>query len=196
MYSSYHTEAFIIKSYSSGEANKSFLLYTKRFGLILAFAQGIRFLKSKLRFNLQEYSYCEVSLVRGKEIWRLTGVKEIGNIYTELSNRREVFLVFARVFSLLNRLLHGEEKNERLFENIIYARNFILNNNLEKEDLRSFEYILAMRILKSLGYLGKSSIFEDFVVSPYWDMELISKMRAVKSHALVKIRESLNETQL
>jgi len=74
MYRTYTTEAVVLGSRDAGEANKYYFLLTRELGLIHAFAQGVRELKSKLRYSLAELSYVKVSLVRGKEKWRLTSV--------------------------------------------------------------------------------------------------------------------------
>ena len=79
MHHIYTTEAFVIHSAPQGEAGKFLLLFTKDFGMIGVMAQGIRLIKSKLRHHVQDYSYCMVSIVRGKEVWRLTGASEIKN---------------------------------------------------------------------------------------------------------------------
>lgn len=196
MYHSYHTHAFILGSFNSGEANKFFLLYTKDLGFVQASAQGVRFAKSKLRYYLQDFSYVKVSLVRGKDIWRITGAEEVGNIESELRNHKDIFFVFARIFSLLRRLLHGEEKNEKLFEHIVSAYDFSRNLHKEPKLIREFEYIFAMRILKSLGYIGDSEVFDEFVSSNIWSDDLLLKLSPIRADAIFKIRDSLKETQL
>ena len=69
----YHTEGFVLSGQSVGEANKYFRIFTKDFGMVGAMAQGIRLLQSKLRYSLQDYSYSKISLVRGKQVWRIVG---------------------------------------------------------------------------------------------------------------------------
>ena len=79
----YHTEGFVLSGQSVGEANKYFRIFTKDFGMVGAMAQGIRLLQSKLRYSLQDYSYSKISLVRGKQVWRIVGaIKE--KIFTSL----------------------------------------------------------------------------------------------------------------
>ena len=106
MHNIYTTEGFILKSVNFGEANKYFFIFTKDFGLIKATAQGVRLLKSKLRYSLEDFSFTQVSIVRGKEVWRITSAQKISGL--------NYLLLISKIFSLLLRLLHGEEKNDRL----------------------------------------------------------------------------------
>jgi DNA repair protein RecO len=192
----YHTKGFIFSSSVSGEASRFFRIFTRELGFIRASAQGVRFLKSKLRYSLHDFSYCDLSLVRGKEFWRVTGAIKTENLFEALRREPEMFAVFGRVFALLERLLSGEEKNERLFGCLEEAALFALAKKLPPELIRNFEYILVLRILSSLGYLGSSADFEIFVESPYWSNELLLKIDSVLLKVLGEINKSLKETQL
>ena len=187
----YNTEGFILKSLNFGEANKYFFIFTKDFGLIKAAAQSVRHLKSKLRYNLEDFSFGQISIVRGREIWRITSA-ERGLDFKDT----EKFLLISQIFSLLLRLLHGEEKNDLLFNSLKAGFSFLASNDLTEQDLASFECIMALRILSSLGYIGKMGDFDQFTVSPYFTPELIMAMSALKTQAILEINKSLKETHL
>ena len=196
MHTIYTTEGFILKSANFGEANKYFFIFTKEFGLIKAAAQGVRHLKSKLRYGLEDFSLGQISVVRGREIWRLTSAEKKLNL-----KETENVLLINRIFSLLLRLLHGEEKNDFLFESIKEGINFlaqseIKNIKLDSETLASFECIMALRILSTLGYIGKMEDFDQFTTSPYFTTELIAMMSTLKTKAILEINKSLRETHL
>ncbi len=114
----YQTDGFILKGREAKDANRFFTIFTKDLGLIGASAQGVRLLKSKLRYSLQDFSLVHLSLVRGREVWRITSAGKIDDI-----SKIENFSVVARIFSLLDRLLAGEEKNADLFD---FVLSFIL----------------------------------------------------------------------
>ena len=197
MHNIYTTEGFILKSANFGEANKYFFVFTKEFGLIKAAAQSVRQLKSKLRYGLTDYSLAQVSVVRGREIWRLTSALEKFSL--EISNKEgnsEKFLLLSRIFSLLLRLLHGEEKNDLLFESVKEGMIFLKKEELKQEDLVNFECILALRILSTLGYIGKMADFDRFTTSPYFTRELLTEMNTLKTRAILEINKSLKETHL
>lgn len=187
----YTTEGFILKSINFGEANKYFFIFTKEFGLIKGTAQGVRHLKSKLRYGLEDFSLAKVSVVRGREVWRLTSAeKELNLVETQK------VLILSRLFSLLLRLLHGEEKNDLLFESLKEGLLFLNNNQFTEEDFSDFECLMALRILSSLGYVGQLGDFDQFLASPYFTAELLSKMRLLKAKAILEINKSLKETHL
>ena len=140
-YAVYTTRGFILGSGPSGEASKIYVIYTEDFGLIRAKAQGVRLIQSKLRYNLEDFSFCSLSLVRGKEVWRLTRSESLGGEGTK-ENR----LVRARVLSLVRRLVQGEERNDDLFKCLLM---------LEKEDIKETDILEA--ILSALGYLDLSA---------------------------------------
>ncbi len=189
------TEGFILKSTNFGEANKYFYIFTNEFGLIKAAAQSVRHLKSKLRYGLEDFSLAQVSVVRGREIWRLTSAEKIFNL-----RDKESLLLLSRIFSLLLRLLHGEERNNLLFESVKEGLRFLIDyNSKEKdrvEDLANLECIMALRILSALGYIGKLGDFDQFTTSPYFSPELLTKMSALKTRAIMEINKSLKETHL
>jgi|SRR3989344_6431200 len=143
-YAVYSTRGFILGSAPTGEASKIYLIYTEDFGLVRARAQSVRLLVSKLRYNLEDYSFGTFSLVRGREIWRLTGTEKI-----DLPQKQKFSLVRARVLNLIKRLVQGEEKNEKLFKTLLSVT--------EKE--MSEPFILA-HILDALGYLDVKKLSE------------------------------------
>lgn len=191
MHTIHTTEGFILKSINFGEANKYYFIYTREFGLIRAAAQGVRHLKSKLRYGLTDYSFCQVSVVRGREIWRLTSAeKKLG------LKEKEKFLLLNRISSLLLRLLHGEEKNDLLFDCVKEGMFFLEKSEIKADDMANFECILALRILSALGYIGKMGDFDQFTTSPYFTEELLNTMSTFKIQAILEINKSLKETHL
>ena len=112
----YKTEGFVLGSVNIGEANQYLSLFTKDLGLVKATARSVREERSKLRYSLQHFSYSSFSLVRGRNVWRITGAQEKYNIFHDCKGDKEKQQMLARLFSLLQRLLAGEEKNEHLFK--------------------------------------------------------------------------------
>lgn len=139
-YAVYTTKGWILGSSPSGEASKSYSIYTEDFGLVMARAQGVRKLDSKLRYNLDDFSFVTLSLVRGREFWRLTGAQR-----EDLPKGGEV--ARARVLSLVKRLVQGEERNDALFSSL----GILL-------DKGGSEISALSAVLSALGYLDLSSI--------------------------------------
>jgi recombinational DNA repair protein (RecF pathway) len=174
-----------------GEANKYFFIFTREFGLIKTAAQGVRHLQSKLRYGLTDYSLAQVSVVRGREIWRLTSAEK-----KLCLKEKETFLLLSRIFSLLLRLLHGEERNDFLFDCVKEGMLFLEKAVIKPDDMANFECILALRILSALGYIGKIGDFDQFTTSPYFTLELLNTMSTLKTQAILEINKSLKETHL
>jgi DNA repair protein RecO len=191
MHTIYTTEGIILKSINYGEANKYFFVFTKEFGLVKVAAQSVRHLKSKLRFSLEDFSLIQISFVRGKEILRLTSAEKKLKI-----KNKDRLLLWSRICSLLLRLLHGEERNELLFENVKEGISFLEKTDLAVDDLANFECLMALRVLSSLGYIGRLANFEPFLVSTNFTSELLLAMSPLKPQAILEINKSLQETHL
>ncbi len=191
----YNTEGFVIEGTNSGEANKFFSVFTRELGMVRATAQGVRLLKSKLRFSLQEFSYTRISLVRGKEVWRITNAKVEWNLFHMYRNDKEITHMIAQVFLLLKRLIPGEEKNGLLFHVLSDAFLFLQENTLNKDEINSFEKIIVINILHNLGYIGNNPQLNQFIATP-WSIELLTLMTEKKKYAVQEINRAIQATQL
>lgn len=151
MYSITTTQAIVLKSYDSGERDSTISLFTKDLGQIYAKVSGIRDIKSKHRYSLQEHSLVDVSLVQGKNGWRITNSSFIKSYYFDLNNenkegRREKIL---RILSLVKRFYLGEEANEKVFEDLVLGFEQInQSKDLEKEEAK-----IVFNFLNDLGYI-------------------------------------------
>lgn len=222
-YHLYHTEAFVLSSANRGEGNKSFTLFTREFGLLSASATSVREERSKLRFALQDFSLAELTLVRGRTEWHVTNATLIDNVRSAFRRRDSEALLFARIFRLLRRLLTGEEKNERLFDAVLHAFNFLkaleaprlipppfrlrtdpprAERGGEVEEgwgkrIDHVEIVLVLRILYLLGYLAPRGEFESMLSDlSLWNETLLTNVRVFRSLALQDINNSLRESQL
>jgi DNA repair protein RecO (recombination protein O) len=191
----YNTQGFILESTSRGEANKLYLIFTKELGMVRATAQGVRLIKSKLRYSLQDFSYIKLSIVRGKEIWRITNAQVQENLYILYKEKKDIMNVIAHVFLLIKRLIPGEEKNEELFTVLATAFDFLKTLEFTYDLSKAFEYILVLKILHNLGYHGTAADLDAFIEAE-WSHKLLEEMNIVKKTALQEINRSLRETQL
>jgi len=195
----YNTEGIILSSFGVGEANKFFNIFTKELGLIQATAQSVRELKSKNRYGLQDFSVSDFSFVRGKEIWRITNVAPQENLFFKFQEDRKKLDSLVQILSLLKQFLHGEEKNEELFDIVLNAIGFLKNANFKVGELENFGLIVKMRILNNLGYFDKGSqkeIFSEFLQTNNFDENIIDKLGKVKKEAINEINYSLEDVQL
>lgn len=162
MHHIYHTDAIILSSENSGEADKNFLLYTKELGFIYAKAQGIRYEKSKLRFALQTYSLARLSLVKGKAVWRITTATPLALFYNK-EVPTFVFETFQNVTNTLKELVPGEIPDKRIFEDLRNAFLYMSGQKITNEQVKDVELCLLLRILYYLGYVAESKDFADIL---------------------------------
>ncbi|MBP9701530.1 MAG: recombination protein O N-terminal domain-containing protein [Candidatus Pacebacteria bacterium] len=134
-YTVHTTEGFILSSAPIGEANRIYHIFTREFGMIIATAQGVRLNKSKLRPHLLDYSFSSVSLVRGKEFWRITSAS---------STNKNTNKIYIQILTIIKRLLQGEGEHEVLFD---YLKQELFKENLDETDI-------MIKILTDLGYVS------------------------------------------
>ena len=132
-YHVYTTRGIILAQYPTGESDRIYRIMTRDFGMVHARALGVRKENSKLRGSLEPVSLSIVSLVRGKEYWRLTSAE-----FTKKIKKSQPLL-------LLEKLVVGEVPQAELFDDV-------------EKHLDSAETVLVSRILYHLGYLKESDL--------------------------------------
>jgi recombinational DNA repair protein (RecF pathway) len=170
----YVTECFILNSYESGEHDMTYKLFTEEFGLIFARATSIRKLESKLRAHMKPGYLSRVTVVKGKEVWRVTGSEEI----LSADNLRH------EVTKLLERFVRGEGPHKVLFKHmkdIIFAKEM---------DERTGRLLINYLLLVDLGYadaqvVGAKNI-EEYLSWKIEDLytQSILKKELMRSHVM------------
>lgn len=143
----YATPAIVLARAPQGEANADVYLLTHEFGLVRGRAQGLRKSGAKLAHALQTFAECEVSLVRGKDTWRVSG----GSLVESWSGKLAPFARerAGKVAQLLLRLLRGETNDPSTF--LIFRAFLAALSTATKEEAEAFECLAALRILRTLG---------------------------------------------
>jgi len=196
-YHIYNTEAIIIGGRAVSESSRLIYLFTKDLGLVVARAQNARALTSKLRYALDDFSISRVSLVRGKNNWRLTNALPEKNLYKNFQRAPESRLVFAKAISALRSLVAGEEANGALYEIVLKVADFIESSEVlnlpekRSENAKDIEVILMLRLLNNLGYFGDHKTFGQFVADNIWSEAMIQAVRPRRSEAVSVINKSL-----
>lgn len=190
----YHTRGIILSSSSIGESNRFYRIFTEELGLVGATAQSIREGRSKLRYTLQDYSLVTVDLVRGKEVWRIVSAGAWSQCNTIKDDPVRLKL-FARFCALLSRLLHGEGRDQELFEEIVRVADF-LEKKVIPEDLHfSLEILASLRILVHLGYLNPKE-YGKFLTPEAYSTEMLMEFEKIRSFTIPKINEALSASHL
>ena len=196
MYSILTTPAIVIRARGVGENGKIFSLFSRDLGLVKAHAQGVRNFNSKLHAHLIDFSLSKISLVRGKNSWRLTGANAEKNYYQLFKTAPLKLETAANVVRLLERLIHGEEKNEKLFDLVKNGLDFLEKLPEEKKAILTFETTLVLRILCNLGYVQKHDSISLLATTDNWNEKLLATVRPKIPHLIAVINQSLKESHL
>lgn len=149
----YRTSAYVLKHEFYKDADSLVTFFTKQLGVIRALVQGSRLERSKHRYSIQPFSYCQIAVVQGKTGWRLTSIAEEGNIFYNTTTAKPIFEMIARIMKLLIRLLPGEEADTKLFDIFHEGVQVALEKNgAHKSDIENLERLIVVRLLSQLGY--------------------------------------------
>ncbi len=195
-YHLYTTRGIVIQGLPYREADKYYYLFTKDLGLILASAKSVRKIESKLRFGLNDYSVGEFSLIRGREYWKITGVKETENLSHSFIESPEKRIILARVLSMTQKLVAGEEINTALFTVLDDAFKFLKSFSGNNEEIKVFEVVLMLRILSILGYGQRGEIYDSFVDTTAWSGTLLNDAIPLANQMREEIQKALEASQL
>lgn len=176
----YVTRAIVLESYDQGEHDKAYKVFTREYGLLMCQAKSIRKLESKLRAHTLPRSCSVLTLVKGREIWRLVGAENesISSPY------------FHEVTTLLKRFIRGEGAHVILYDRIIsYLK---IASTYEEQSARLLLYYI---LLVDLGYadikiIGVNNVKEylAFSVDDLYT-HLLLKKTAVRNHVHAVLKE-------
>lgn len=144
----YQTRAIVLSRTPIGEANVSITLLTMDIGIVRARAQGVRRSGAKLAPALTTFSESELTLVQGKEYWRIAGAVLKENWFLRIHSSAARVRA-AHICDLLLRLVAGEARDVFLFP--IISGFFESLAFLPEEKYESAEILAALRILAALG---------------------------------------------
>lgn len=186
----YHTRGLILGSVPIGESNKFYRIFTEDFGLVGATAQAVREQKSKLRYALRDFSWVNLDLVLGKDVWRITSA--ISQRYDGPGG--EISPSFIRACALLSRLVHGEGRNDALFHEIRSFEEFLANHDhLERQ--AAVDGLIALRILSHLGYIDTAP-YRQYLEAGAWNEDIVSRFDEIHHSMIPVINDALRASHL
>ena len=190
MYQKYQTDTIVLGSREIGEADKIFSLFTRDFGLVRARASAVRSEKSKMRNALQNYSQTNVSLVRGKQGWRLAGARAGQGFGGTVAPK--AISAMARIAELTLRLVGHDERNDYLYETLAGAHVALLSGG----KVETIEILCVARILYSLGYLSVEALETILFTHADYGTSHETEAEKLRDTLLSSINHALTETQL
>jgi DNA repair protein RecO len=146
----YKTEGIVIGRFNAGEFDRFLIVYTKERGKIFVKAKSLRKKEAKMKGSLELFSHVYLTLAKGKNIDIVAGV----TLASGFPGLRRDLLSLSTVYyicELLDKLIVGPEKDERIWDLVLKAFNFFeekpRNGKTIKNLTSRFEYNL-------LSYLG------------------------------------------
>lgn len=141
----YATPGLVLARAPLAEAGNVLTVLTPEFGVIRAVASGSRRSGAKLAPALQALRQSDLTLVRGKEGWRITGALLGTDYFATLAP--DARAIVARVLGLLLRLVHDEHADAALYDCL---QPFLIALP-ELTDKEAAETLVVLRLLGHLG---------------------------------------------
>jgi recombinational DNA repair protein (RecF pathway) len=176
----YTTECFVLESYERSEHDRVFKLFTRDFGLIMAHAKSIRKLESRLRAHILPGRCALVTLVKGREVWRLVGAQE----------HTTPLHFMPEVRTYISRFIKGEGAYKALYDRLMVflERSFSFEENKAR-------LLLLYMLLVALGYADAKMIgaknVETYIAWSIDDLytHLLLTYKEVRSHVQLVMKE-------
>jgi recombinational DNA repair protein (RecF pathway) len=179
----YTTKCIILDAYDQGEHDKAYKVFTREFGLLICQAKSVRKLESKLRSHMLPRSVSLITLVQGKEVWRLVGAEK------EMVESPYIH----EVTTLLKRFVRGEGAHKALYDRVI-----AFLDTEEQYDEQTVRLLLYYILLVELGYADAKAIgakdIKEYVAFSIND--LYTHLLLCKAQVRTHVQEVLKEMQL
>ena len=147
----YRSHGIVIKKEDRGEADQVFTIYTKDFGKLEVLGKAIRKIKSKLRPGTELFYLSEIEFIQGKTYKTLTDVfliEKFGNLRENLGKLK----ISYRIADILDNLVRGQEKDEKIWNLLNTALKELNTNNLKFKTYNLIYYYFIWKLFSLLGY--------------------------------------------
>jgi len=187
------TEGMVIGRASAGEGSARVLLYTRQLGLVVALAKSAREERSKLRPHLQVGTSGIFTLVKGKDVWRVTGATATKNAHFALSGNVAGQQALARVLGSMRQFVRGEGADPYLFS--VLSGFFESLYRTDTARIAAAEGLAVLRILAALGYVGENELTKEFLPAHY-DEAVLTHADAKRVPLIRTINEAITASGL
>lgn len=141
----YKTQGIILRRFNAIEFDKLLVVYAREFGKILIKAKSLRKKEAKMKESLELFNSVELLLAKGKNMDTITGVV-VENSFLNLKSHLPSLAAAYYISELLDKLIVGPERDERIWQLILKAFGFLeerqRNSETIKKLLQRFEYNL------------------------------------------------------
>ncbi len=145
----YQTEAIILKREDIGEADRSYIMYSKDFGKLRATAQGIRKITAKLTGHLEPFNLAWLELVT-KRNGRVTITTALSREQLFKTSTPSQTALAAKVADFIDKMMPQPQKDDLIWDFI--EKTFIAINTVPAGGSGLFFDNFRGEFLKLLGY--------------------------------------------
>lgn len=187
-YSVINTDAYIIHTRASGEADKIITFLTKDNGIVNVFAKSIRKESAKMRYMVKPYARVHISIIAGRK--NILKNIFITDPYVELWNSKERYTAFVILLRSISSFIPITEHNEKEIFSIIENASILLRDE-DVEIIPNILLVAQASILEKLGYIEndvkKDYTLKDVVKEVSESRNLNQKMQRDFKNALMHI---------
>lgn len=188
----YTTEAFILKEYERDENDLVYKVWTRDFGIIFVLARSIRKINAKLRMNAKKHDFLNITIVKGKDIYRLTGIEESKE---NIQNSNYYLEIKSIIAESVNRFLEEKKTYKKLFEKLKFL--ILKDNNLPIVDINKIKILIYYLVLVDTGYadakiIGVKDIeeYKSFKIQDLYTYFILNE-KEIKEHIIFVLKHSM-----
>ncbi len=195
----YTTEAFILREYERDENDMVYKVWTRDFGIIFVLARSIRKITAKLRMVIKKNDFVLITVVKGKDVWRLTGAEEYKNIIASHNKGKGndwQYKAKKIISDTINKLIEEKKTYKKLFDRM--ESIFVEDQNYEifsSFDINKFKLLITYIVLVDTGYsdariIGAKDLeeYKTFTMKDFYTYFVLNE-KEIKSHVLNVIKE-------
>lgn len=194
-YHVYTTESLILQGHSSREADADFSILTRDMGVIRASARGVRLVQSKLAPALLDASYSVLSLVRGKNTWRIIGGTPVQNTARFREDQFPAKVVWFRFLNTLRLLINGEERENKLLPLALSFHENLNRRMFTTPELSALECLGIFHLMCELGYAHARPEYKNFLGADLFSDDTIQAAIKVRSLLVNDLNRALAASQ-
>jgi recombinational DNA repair protein (RecF pathway) len=155
---------------------------------VWAHVQSGREERSQLRAHLQIGTRGLFSLVKGRDVWRVTGISGTTNLHFALEGRPEAQKTFQRVLLFVRQFVRGEGSDPYFFT-VLWGFMDSLSR-CDGDELKDAEHAVILRMLAALGYVeGGDGVSRHLHAS--YDRETLADFSKDRKSMLAVINEGI-----
>lgn len=195
----YTTEVFVLREFERDENDLVYKVWTRDFGIVFVLARSIRKINAKLRMAVKKNDFLLMTLVKGKDIWRLTGAEEYNKENLFLKQEKDFFwqCKAKKVISdVINKFIEEKKSYKKLFDKL--ESLFILEENHKSfslMDINRFKLLITYLVLVDTGYadaliIGAKNLeeYKNFSMQDFYTHFILNE-KEIKLHVFSSLKE-------